>query len=572
MTHPTDLIRNRLDRALGLLEEDRLLSLPAEQRLLLREEARKLSGKLDAIESGFLTIGLLGGTGVGKSTLMNSLARSEIATTSHRRPHTDRVLIYRHADAEPIPELGLMGVPWREIAHRGDPIRHILLCDLPDFDSILEDHRQQVIRFLQHLDVLVWVTSPEKYADGRFYEFLRHVPKARQNFYFVLNKVDLLWEGQGTDMGYQSMGEVLESFKNHIHNAGISEPLLYPVSALLAFREDNKPWNQFPVFKQHLFHQRDIKQIAAVKTANLDVEARSLFTVFGKEVEQLERFGRIIDDGLEEISQTRAAWLQSGNEILKLWMDQIQTSLTAQNTGLSPLVGPTYGIGMILQSFQRGGPSGRGDELDLARLAPPEAVSSRFQRRLEWLEDRITNRLLRQNMPQSYRDRIMDSLNTQRTIVEFGERFFDVLAIGLARPHRPPFWGFRIRQVLTYSLLLLLLLLSLGGADAWHTALRETSWGSLLQLIFAGLSTLFSTKGLAALGSYGLLNIFFGFYFYRRYRRLVVRATQKRMAGLAEALGTTWEKQLDAAMQQLETLKEEIRSRQAVIVSLLGDS
>ena len=52
MTHPTDLIRNRLDQALGLLEEDRLLSLPAEQRLLLREEARKLSANWMPLRAG----------------------------------------------------------------------------------------------------------------------------------------------------------------------------------------------------------------------------------------------------------------------------------------------------------------------------------------------------------------------------------------------------------------------------------------------------------------------------------------------------------------------------------------
>jgi len=34
----------------------------------------------------------------------------------------------------------------------------------------------------------VWIISPEKYADERFYEFLKIVPKAKQNFYFVFNK------------------------------------------------------------------------------------------------------------------------------------------------------------------------------------------------------------------------------------------------------------------------------------------------------------------------------------------------------------------------------------------------
>ena len=43
-----------------------------------------------------LVIGLVGGTGVGKSTLINALAGDAISTSSDRRPTTDRVIVYRH--------------------------------------------------------------------------------------------------------------------------------------------------------------------------------------------------------------------------------------------------------------------------------------------------------------------------------------------------------------------------------------------------------------------------------------------------------------------------------------------
>jgi len=108
------------------------------------------------MKESYLTIGLLGGTGVGKSTVMNALAGSEIASASHRRPHTDRVLITARRGRPTIPQLPGEEIPWTLIVHRSDAIRQVLLCDLPDFDSLLGQHRERVIQFLEHLDLLVW--------------------------------------------------------------------------------------------------------------------------------------------------------------------------------------------------------------------------------------------------------------------------------------------------------------------------------------------------------------------------------------------------------------------------------
>jgi len=274
--HPessTDSIHRKLDQFRVLLGGDALLSLAPEQQLTLREEAENLSLKLRSMQEGFLTVGLLGGTGVGKSTVMNALAGSEIASASHRRPHTDRVLIYTHEEtgplASPLPEKDL---PWALVGHRSDAIRHVFLCDLPDFDSLLGEHRERVIRFLEHLDLLVWVTSPEKYGDGRFYEFLAQVPKAKQNFLFVLNKTDLLFQNESLEQGYQQLAQLARTFQEHLRKQSLNQPRLYVLSAREAILfEPLSPWNQFPSFKQEVFHRRDTKQIMAIKAANIDV-------------------------------------------------------------------------------------------------------------------------------------------------------------------------------------------------------------------------------------------------------------------------------------------------------------
>jgi hypothetical protein len=99
--------------------------------------------------------------------------------------------------------------------------------------------------------------------------------------------------------------------------------------------------------------------------------------------------------------------------------------------------------------------------------------------------------------------------------------------------------------------------------------MREGSWSSLLNLFFAWVSTLFASKGLAALGSYALLNIFLGFYYYRRYGKLVERITRRVVEGLAESLRTVWEEELDRIIQRVESLKKELQSKRVAMVSLL---
>jgi len=67
---------------------------------------------------------------------------AEIAfPTSHRRPHTDRVLVYTHEEtvAFGLRPPAYEDLPWTLVNHRSEAIRHVLLCDLPGFDSLMGD-------------------------------------------------------------------------------------------------------------------------------------------------------------------------------------------------------------------------------------------------------------------------------------------------------------------------------------------------------------------------------------------------------------------------------------------------
>ncbi|OEU50990.1 MAG: hypothetical protein BA872_07745 [Desulfobacterales bacterium C00003060] len=570
MKHPVKLLQGELDQILDLLDQGPFFSLTAEERESLQEEARKLSQKLASIGSSFLMAGLLGGTGVGKSTLMNALAGSEIASTSHRRPHTEDVLIYRHVAANPLPALASTDVPWREITHEADPIRQVLLCDLPDFDSLMGKHREHVIHFLEHLDVLVWVTSPEKYADGRFYEFLQLAHKAMQNFCFVLNKVDLLFQGESLETGYEQLMRVNRSFQGRINQNGIGNPLIYALAAEEALGTDQlAPWNQFPAFRQQLFQQRDTKQITAIKAANLDEEVEQLLSGLQNELLNLESFERILEGSVKELEEQGSLWVQAGQEAIDLWIGKhIRQNVLSCHSDPSSLVGPGYGLAVLFQEWQKRFTEEKHTRSALFPFAPPEEVAVSFRRRLEWLEARLNHRILRKNLPPSFQERLEEILDVAKTFEDLEEQFSHVVAFHVAEPSLPCFRGFRALQFLTYLLLLVFFLLAIGGDTAWREVLDNPGGASLLRLVLSGINTLFSTKGLAALGSYALLNLFFAFRFCRRYRNLLQYAAQEIINSLKVQLYEVWEEKFVSILDDLNRFRADIRSRSSAISSL----
>jgi len=570
MRHSVEGLEARLDQILELVDRGTFFSFSPDDIQGLREEATRLSEKLAAIQGGFLTVGLLGGTGVGKSTIMNALAGSQIASTSHRRPHTDHVLVYRHAEVDPLPALALEDVPWREITHQVNLVRQIVLCDLPDFDSLMGEHRQRVLQFLEHLDLLVWVTSPEKYADGRFYEFLELAPKAKENFTFVLNKVDLLFQGEPPEKGYGQMGRVLMHFQELIKDKGLDEPLLYAVSAEGVLHNSRlAPWNQFQGFKKQVFQQRDVKQISAVKAANLDVEIQALFLTLNKEVKDLEHFEGILHETVNDLQAQEALWSQVGGEVLELWLGKrIKPGLLFSHGDPSQLVGPGYALALLFNAFQQRFVQEERSGPDLSLLYPPEEIKLSFRRRLEWLEDRVSHHILRQSLPAPFGERLRSILDVDKRFEDLGGRFFHAVTFYVVEPPLPTMWGFKVFQWVCYLLLFAFLLFALGGESAWQGVLNQPGGASLLRLFLSFTHTLFSSKGLAALGSYALMNLFLGFCFYRRYRKRLLRSAEKRMATLRAALTKIWKACLEDISKDLQNFREEIHSRRSAIADL----
>lgn len=169
-------------------------------------------------------VALAGATGSGKSSVLNAVAGSEIATVGVRRPTTSHAVAAVWGDgAGPL-------LDWLEVRRRqemptpadddpGDdsgaarPRRGLarlrgrrgpagistglVLLDLPDHDSVVVEHRVRAERLVERADLLVWVVDPQKYADAALHErYLRPLAGRSEVVVVVLNQADRLSDAE----------------------------------------------------------------------------------------------------------------------------------------------------------------------------------------------------------------------------------------------------------------------------------------------------------------------------------------------------------------------------------------
>jgi predicted GTPase len=143
-------------------------------------------------EGSAYVLALVGGTGVGKSSLLNALAGGVVSPASARRPTTGMPVAWvaEGAREETAPLLRWLDV--REVRdHKNGAFADVAILDLPDVDSTTPEHRARVDELLPHVDAVVWVADPEKYRDAVLHDdYLRRWAPRLARQLVVLNKAD----------------------------------------------------------------------------------------------------------------------------------------------------------------------------------------------------------------------------------------------------------------------------------------------------------------------------------------------------------------------------------------------
>jgi len=177
-----------------------------------RQERHKLLSQIDDYllprlrESGApILVALVGSTGAGKSTLVNSIVGSHVSMTGIRRPTTNSPVLACHPDdvgwfAEnvflpTVPRVRQEGLARSGkdgllvlAANEGMP-KGVALLDTPDIDSVVQAHREFAHQFLDASDLWLFMTTASRYADATVWELLQHARDRGAALGIVLSRV-----------------------------------------------------------------------------------------------------------------------------------------------------------------------------------------------------------------------------------------------------------------------------------------------------------------------------------------------------------------------------------------------
>lgn len=224
-----------------------------------------------------LVVAFFGGTGVGKSSLLNRLAGQDVARTGIERPTSREMTVYVHnsvALADLPSELPIDTVHIQH--HSADAWRGVLWLDAPDIDSTEEANRRCALAWLPHVDLVCYVVSPERYRDDVGWRVLGSRGH-RHGWMFVLNRWD---EGDASQ---------LEDFGRMLRRAGFEQPLLLPTCCIPGRRlPSDDQFDEIQVSLNSLLRAHGVRELTRLghraRLQELQAALQSALKRFGSDV------------------------------------------------------------------------------------------------------------------------------------------------------------------------------------------------------------------------------------------------------------------------------------------------
>ncbi|HHH39139.1 MAG TPA: hypothetical protein ENK50_06155 [Sedimenticola sp.] len=242
-----------------------------------------------------LIVAFFGGTGVGKSSLLNRLAGEGIARVGVQRPTSQEVTLYLHQDYQLGEFPAELPLDETRIAyHQDDSRRLIAWLDMPDIDSVEQRHRALVQAWLPYIDWLVYVVSPERYQDDLGWRFLQQRAD-RHSWLFIMNHSD------------EGVPEQVDDLRGRLLEEGFSDPIILRTSCRAGARED-----EFARLEQIINRAIEEYGLEVLQRLGLQarlVELRQLAAGFlekleGYDLEGLERHWKpALEEGLDGIGE-----------------------------------------------------------------------------------------------------------------------------------------------------------------------------------------------------------------------------------------------------------------------------
>ena len=217
-TNPVASAAQQLDEMCTLAARDL-----DEQTLARIRELIDVTSERSEVDPSWCVIGMLGGTGAGKSSLVNALSGGEVVTAGVRRPTTNEACAVLPRGREPQELLGWLGIGRRVEAPQGFP-GDTVVVDLPDIDSVEASHAEITGRLASRVDALVVVVNPQKYADARLHdEWLARLRSSHASVTVVLTHIDT--------MSMPERDVIAQDLRRLLSERGVAQAEVFAVSS-----------------------------------------------------------------------------------------------------------------------------------------------------------------------------------------------------------------------------------------------------------------------------------------------------------------------------------------------------